>query len=314
MYNSPEERAMIQALAAQPATCRRSSSASARTCPRNPQPARFRQKYDIRGPFAVYVGRIDENKGCKELFDFFERYLARRRRTADARADRPFAARRSRRIRGFAISGSSTTPTSSTRIAGVGAPDHAVVLREPVDGGARSVGARPSGARQREMRRAEGSVHPQQRRAVLRRRARSSSRRCARSNTTAGWPAASAGTAASSIATTTTGRSSSGSISTCSSGCRRRRRRRRIEPSARLARAAQGRLPARRRRSSPRCPPARRSPPSRTSRGRSEPVSPPLPRRAPAPERAPAARAIPRPPLISGATTGAAASRPGGRR
>jgi glycosyltransferase involved in cell wall biosynthesis len=39
------------------------------------QPARFRQKYNIRGPFAVYVGRIDENKGCPELFDFFQRYL-----------------------------------------------------------------------------------------------------------------------------------------------------------------------------------------------------------------------------------------------
>src|SRR5262249_2096053 len=26
------------------------------------------------GPFALYVGRIDENKGCAELFDFFQRY------------------------------------------------------------------------------------------------------------------------------------------------------------------------------------------------------------------------------------------------
>jgi glycosyltransferase involved in cell wall biosynthesis len=43
--------------------------------PGNPQPARFRQKHNVRGPFAVYVGRIDENKGCKELFDFFEGYL-----------------------------------------------------------------------------------------------------------------------------------------------------------------------------------------------------------------------------------------------
>lgn len=42
--------------------------------PPAPQPARFRQKHDVRGPFAVYVGRIDENKGCKELFDFFNAY------------------------------------------------------------------------------------------------------------------------------------------------------------------------------------------------------------------------------------------------
>jgi glycosyltransferase involved in cell wall biosynthesis len=43
--------------------------------PKNPQPDRFRRKYGIEGRFAIYVGRIDENKGCKELFEFFERYL-----------------------------------------------------------------------------------------------------------------------------------------------------------------------------------------------------------------------------------------------
>ena len=44
--------------------------------PRETRPARFRQAYGIRSPFAVYVGRIDENKGCKELFEFFQRYAA----------------------------------------------------------------------------------------------------------------------------------------------------------------------------------------------------------------------------------------------
>jgi hypothetical protein len=43
--------------------------------PANPQPGRFRQKFNIRGPFAVYVGRIDENKGCRELFAAFEEYV-----------------------------------------------------------------------------------------------------------------------------------------------------------------------------------------------------------------------------------------------
>jgi hypothetical protein len=28
----------------------------------------------VKRPFAIYVGRIDENKGCAELFTFFERY------------------------------------------------------------------------------------------------------------------------------------------------------------------------------------------------------------------------------------------------
>ena len=46
--------------------------------PQNPQPARFRQKHNIRGPFAVYVGRIDQNKGCPELFEFFQGYVLSR--------------------------------------------------------------------------------------------------------------------------------------------------------------------------------------------------------------------------------------------
>jgi glycosyltransferase involved in cell wall biosynthesis len=74
MYNSPEERAMIQAVSGNtnvPGVVVGIGS----DVPNNPQPARFRQKYKVRGPFAVYVGRIDQNKGCKELFEFFGGYL-----------------------------------------------------------------------------------------------------------------------------------------------------------------------------------------------------------------------------------------------
>lgn len=35
---------------------------------------KFRQDFRIDGDFAVYIGRIDENKGCHELFDFFLRF------------------------------------------------------------------------------------------------------------------------------------------------------------------------------------------------------------------------------------------------
>jgi glycosyltransferase involved in cell wall biosynthesis len=73
MYNSPEERAMIQAVAANehvPSVVVGVGS----DVPGNPQPARFRQKFNVRGPFVVYVGRIDENKGCLELFRHFEAY------------------------------------------------------------------------------------------------------------------------------------------------------------------------------------------------------------------------------------------------
>ncbi|MGE5244475.1 MAG: glycosyltransferase family 4 protein [Betaproteobacteria bacterium] len=74
MYNSPEERAMIRAVSGNqdvPGVVVGIGS----NVPGETQPNRFRQKFDVPGPFAVYVGRIDENKGCKELFEFFEGYL-----------------------------------------------------------------------------------------------------------------------------------------------------------------------------------------------------------------------------------------------
>ena len=74
MYNSHEERAMINAASGNedvPGVVVGIGS----DVPQNPQPARFRQKFGIRDPFAIYVGRIDENKGCKELFEFFSGYL-----------------------------------------------------------------------------------------------------------------------------------------------------------------------------------------------------------------------------------------------
>ena len=70
MYNSPEERAMINAVAGNedvPGVVVGIGS----EVPQHPQAARFRQKFGINGPFAIYVGRIDKNKGCDELFDFF---------------------------------------------------------------------------------------------------------------------------------------------------------------------------------------------------------------------------------------------------
>jgi hypothetical protein len=44
--------------------------------PERSNAGRFRQKFDMRDRFAIYVGRIDENKGCVELFEFFEHYSA----------------------------------------------------------------------------------------------------------------------------------------------------------------------------------------------------------------------------------------------
>lgn len=74
MYNSPEERAMIQTVSGNQDVPGGVVGVGS-DVPEHTQPARFRQKYDIRGPFAIYVGRIDQNKGCTELFEFFQQYL-----------------------------------------------------------------------------------------------------------------------------------------------------------------------------------------------------------------------------------------------
>jgi len=72
MFNSHEERAMLQHAAGRdlPGVVVGIGS----DVPERPRPDRFREKHGITGPFAIYVGRIDENKGCKELFDFFQRF------------------------------------------------------------------------------------------------------------------------------------------------------------------------------------------------------------------------------------------------
>ena len=75
MYNSPEERALIEAVSQRqgPGVIVGVSS----EIPDRTEPGRFRRAYNAQRPFALYVGRIDENKGCKELFAYFEQYAAR---------------------------------------------------------------------------------------------------------------------------------------------------------------------------------------------------------------------------------------------
>ena len=75
MYNSHEERAMIHAVSGNtqvPGVVVGVGS----DVPERGDPERFRQKFRMTRPFAIYIGRIDENKGCTELFDFFRRYAA----------------------------------------------------------------------------------------------------------------------------------------------------------------------------------------------------------------------------------------------
>jgi glycosyltransferase involved in cell wall biosynthesis len=72
MYNSFEERALIQDVSSRhgPGVVVGVGS----EIPERTQPWRFRKKFNVTAAFAVYLGRIDENKGCPELFSHFERY------------------------------------------------------------------------------------------------------------------------------------------------------------------------------------------------------------------------------------------------
>ena len=75
MYNSHEEREMIQAATSNhrvPGVVVGVGS----NVPSKTQPLRFRQRFNMNRRFAIYIGRIDENKGCDELFNYFHRYAA----------------------------------------------------------------------------------------------------------------------------------------------------------------------------------------------------------------------------------------------
>jgi glycosyltransferase involved in cell wall biosynthesis len=81
MYNSHEERALIEAI-----SHRRGPGivvGVGSNVPDRPQPGRFRKKYNVHRPFAIYVGRIDVNKGCGEMFEFFQQYASRTPRGMD---------------------------------------------------------------------------------------------------------------------------------------------------------------------------------------------------------------------------------------
>jgi len=74
MYNSHEEQAMLQAVSGNQAVPGVVVGIGSEI-PDAVDPGRFRQKYGLNGRFALYVGRIDRNKGCDELFAFFQAYV-----------------------------------------------------------------------------------------------------------------------------------------------------------------------------------------------------------------------------------------------
>jgi glycosyltransferase involved in cell wall biosynthesis len=74
MYNSLEERHQLQALSGNqhvPGVVVGIGS----DIPPDPQPERARSRFGLTNRFILYVGRIDANKGCDELFALFQSYL-----------------------------------------------------------------------------------------------------------------------------------------------------------------------------------------------------------------------------------------------
>ncbi|MFC2161061.1 glycosyltransferase family 4 protein [Acidobacteriota bacterium] len=73
VFNSFEEREMIQTLS-QNENIMGDVVGVGTEVPKEFKTEEFRKKHKISGPYVIYVGRIDENKGCDELFDFFLRH------------------------------------------------------------------------------------------------------------------------------------------------------------------------------------------------------------------------------------------------
>ena len=87
MYNWYEEQALIQAVASNahvPGVVVGIGS----DIPEAVDAARAKEKFGLAEPYVIYVGRIDANKGCAELFDFFTRYASERTIAIEPRVDR----------------------------------------------------------------------------------------------------------------------------------------------------------------------------------------------------------------------------------
>jgi glycosyltransferase involved in cell wall biosynthesis len=82
MYNSFEERAAIHAVSGNENVPEAVVGVGS-VIPQGINADRARQAFELWRPFILYVGRIDANKGCAELFDFFIRYIETSGREVD---------------------------------------------------------------------------------------------------------------------------------------------------------------------------------------------------------------------------------------
>jgi glycosyltransferase involved in cell wall biosynthesis len=73
LYNSLEERKMINDISGNEAVPGDVVGVGT-VVPGRSDGEAFRRKHNISGPYILYLGRVDENKGCSRLFDYFIRF------------------------------------------------------------------------------------------------------------------------------------------------------------------------------------------------------------------------------------------------
>ena len=73
VYNSAEEKRLINTVSGNENVDGEIAGVGAEV-PKELFLKKFCQKYGIKDDYIIYIGRIDKNKGCAELFDFFIRY------------------------------------------------------------------------------------------------------------------------------------------------------------------------------------------------------------------------------------------------
>jgi glycosyltransferase involved in cell wall biosynthesis len=73
VYNSVEERRLIQWISSNYQVPGDVVGVGSEV-PRSADGQAFRRKFNLNSPFLLYIGRIDENKGCGQLFDYFLRF------------------------------------------------------------------------------------------------------------------------------------------------------------------------------------------------------------------------------------------------
>jgi glycosyltransferase involved in cell wall biosynthesis len=77
IYNSVEERELINKVSSNQAVTADIIGVGVNV-PERYDLEGFRRRYNITGEYVVYIGRIDPNKGCRELFEYILKYYARR--------------------------------------------------------------------------------------------------------------------------------------------------------------------------------------------------------------------------------------------